>query len=355
MNFFNLHVLHTLPYSNLNRDDVGAPKTLMYGGVPRARLSSQSLKRHQRLAFEFESTADITSRSKMHATDIANRAAEKLHEAGTDLNEKDRKALEKKITDDLKKLTSGGDSGKDTLIWIAESERDRIIDRAVALYSAEELDLTSEIDEGNTGSLSVAAFGRFFANAPKKSMNAAIQVAHAFTTHQQAKELDFFTAVDDLRKSIADDAGSGHLDVAEYTSGVFYRYANIDRRQLALNWNGLSQPDGPSRFEILLRAMLTIVPSGKENTTAPHTPPSLIMVECSTQPLSYATAFESAVPDSDYGFEAASIDRLLDYALRVRNFDPETLGEQKIASVARPSETTLAELLNFGAQWVQQA
>src|SRR5436190_24359034 len=46
-----LHILQTVPPSNLNRDDTGSPKTAMYGGVRRARVSSQAWKRAVRLAF----------------------------------------------------------------------------------------------------------------------------------------------------------------------------------------------------------------------------------------------------------------------------------------------------------------
>ncbi|GEM_PF-1341161 len=45
MNLIELHILQSYPVSCLNRDDVGAPKSAVFGGVTRARLSSQCLKR----------------------------------------------------------------------------------------------------------------------------------------------------------------------------------------------------------------------------------------------------------------------------------------------------------------------
>ena len=45
MRLIELHILQSFPVSCLNRDDVGSPKTAVFGGVTRARLSSQSLKR----------------------------------------------------------------------------------------------------------------------------------------------------------------------------------------------------------------------------------------------------------------------------------------------------------------------
>jgi CRISPR system Cascade subunit CasC len=45
MKLIELHILQSFPVSCLNRDDVGAPKSAIFGGVNRARISSQCLKR----------------------------------------------------------------------------------------------------------------------------------------------------------------------------------------------------------------------------------------------------------------------------------------------------------------------
>lgn len=44
------HILQSFPVTCLNRDDVGAPKTAVVGGVQRARVSSQAWKRPVRMA-----------------------------------------------------------------------------------------------------------------------------------------------------------------------------------------------------------------------------------------------------------------------------------------------------------------
>ena len=51
------HILQSFPVSCLNRDDVGAPKSALIGGVERARVSSQCWKRAVRL--EFRHTRDF--------------------------------------------------------------------------------------------------------------------------------------------------------------------------------------------------------------------------------------------------------------------------------------------------------
>nr|HRD15941.1 type I-E CRISPR-associated protein Cas7/Cse4/CasC [Methanothrix soehngenii] len=52
--FIQLHILASYPPSNLNRDDLGTPKTAMMGGVRRLRISSQSLKRAWRESTYFK-------------------------------------------------------------------------------------------------------------------------------------------------------------------------------------------------------------------------------------------------------------------------------------------------------------
>ena len=51
MPFITVHILRALPMHNLNRDQNGLPKSQFDGGIQRARLSSQSIKRPARIAF----------------------------------------------------------------------------------------------------------------------------------------------------------------------------------------------------------------------------------------------------------------------------------------------------------------
>ena len=60
-----VHILQTVPPSNVNRDDGGTPKTAVYGGVRRARVSSQAWKRATRLAFrDLLDPADLGVRTR---------------------------------------------------------------------------------------------------------------------------------------------------------------------------------------------------------------------------------------------------------------------------------------------------
>src|SRR5207249_4533152 len=67
------HVLQTVPPSNLNRDDTGSPKTAIYGGVRRARVSSQAWKRAARLAFHDRlDRSELGTRTKRVVMVLAN-------------------------------------------------------------------------------------------------------------------------------------------------------------------------------------------------------------------------------------------------------------------------------------------
>ena len=52
--FVQIHTLVSYPPSNLNRDDLGRPKTAVMGGTQRLRVSSQSLKRAWRTSDIFK-------------------------------------------------------------------------------------------------------------------------------------------------------------------------------------------------------------------------------------------------------------------------------------------------------------
>ena len=71
------------------------------------------------------------------------------------------------------------------------------------------------------------------------TIDGALAVAHAITTHIVDADIDWFTAVDDLQ-----ELGSGHLDTQEFSSGVFYRYASLNIKQLQENLGNADQGKG---------------------------------------------------------------------------------------------------------------
>src|SRR5262245_3011068 len=78
--FIQLHLLTSYPPANLNRDDLGRPKTAVMGGVQRLRVSSQSLKRAWRTSEIFKRALEghVGTRTKEMGTKVRDR----LKEAG---------------------------------------------------------------------------------------------------------------------------------------------------------------------------------------------------------------------------------------------------------------------------------
>ncbi|TIC82198.1 type I-E CRISPR-associated protein Cas7/Cse4/CasC [Nocardioides sp. GY 10113] len=342
--FLNAHILQPAPLANLNRDDTGAPKDLVYGGVTRARWSSQSLKRAARVAFEGQSNADRTSRSKIVADDIADRAIVALRDAGETVDD----ALEKELRTAARKrvnslvTTKKPEDGSETLIWLAEHESQQIMEQLVAGTDA-------DCVQPQTASLSIAGFGRMFAAAKPQQTEAAVQVAHAFSVNAASIDVDYFTAVDDLAA-----IGAGHLDVAAFTSGVFYRYFNIDRRQLLANWSAAGEADATQRLEAFLGCLFTALPTGKRNATAPHTPPVYIMLTTSNQGASLAHAFEAPIPAKTEGYLPDAISRLEDWATRLELYYPSMTGSTAIMNMTAdgPPSLTFDSMVSAAARWI---
>ena len=101
--YVDLHVVQTVPPSCINRDDTGSPKTAVYGGTTRARVSSQAWKKAMREYFsQLFHEQNIGSRTKkviemvakeirLQAPDEADaekKAAEALKNAGIKINDK---------------------------------------------------------------------------------------------------------------------------------------------------------------------------------------------------------------------------------------------------------------------------
>lgn len=138
-----------------------------------------------------------------------------------------------------------------------------------------------------------ALFGRMTTSDYFEDVEAAMQVAHAFSTHAVVNEVDYFTAVDDLGKA---GGGAGHVDEATFNSACFYKYFCLDWEQLVKNLGGGPEAERLAAATLghFLRAAALTTPSGKQNSFAAHNPPEGILVEIKKNgriPMSYANAF----------------------------------------------------------------
>jgi CRISPR system Cascade subunit CasC len=161
------------------------------------------------------------------------------------------------------------------------------------------------------------------------SVDGALAVAHAITTHAvEPQDVDWFTAVDDLTQD-AGETGAGHLDTQQFSSGVFYRYTSLNLKQLQMNLGLLADMKSPETVESRQRALdiarhvfhllATVVPSAKQQSFAAHNLADFAIASFADQPISLANAFEQPM-NRDYkvaGFLKPSIDALANYWARM--------------------------------------
>ncbi|GAA3446728.1 type I-E CRISPR-associated protein Cas7/Cse4/CasC [Planomonospora venezuelensis] len=319
--FIDIHLLQTLPYSNINRDDLGSPKTVVYGGASRTRVSSQSWKRAVRLAVE-RSLGDPAVRTRRVPEQVAQRLTRRgWHAEAAEL------AGQQIVASVGKSGLKLDDGMTSVLLYLPASALDGLADLADEHRAEIEAEMGKKKPPAVLPPAKVAAilsarngvinlFGRMLAELPGAEVDGVVQVAHAFTTHATNTEVDFFTAVDDLNPD--DMRGSGHMNSAEFASGVFYRYASVDVADLLANLGG----DTAMATELtreFLTAFIAALPTGKQNSTAAYTIPDLAYVAVrSDRPVSLAPAFEAPVRvTGEYGFAALSRDDLADYAARL--------------------------------------
>lgn len=307
--FLQLHMLTVYGPSNLNRDDTGRPKSAIFGGVSRLRVSSQSLKRAWRNSEIFSTRLDghLGERTQRLGKIVLDHllaggmAADKAQDTA------------RTIATVFGKIKGEGDKNPtyiEQLAFISPEERAEALRLADRVLSGEAIEpKAKEILRNADTAADIAMFGRMLADNPDFNRDAAVQVAHALTTHKATAEDDYYTAVDDL-KTRGEDAGAGFLGVQEFGTGVFYLYLCIDRGLLLDNLGG-DRAVRDAALMALGEAASTVGPSGKQNSFASRARADFILVEKGTQaPRSLVAAFLDPVKAGDQRKE--SIERLLD-------------------------------------------
>jgi CRISPR system Cascade subunit CasC len=310
--FVQLHLLTAYPPSNLNRDDSGRPKTAIMGGVQRLRISSQSLKRAWRTSDVFAEV--LGTRVGERTQRIGEEVERELLAQGIDAA-KARSAARQvaAVFGKAKPERDDNPTFTEQLVFIAPEERARALALAEQLARGDlaEIKAGDVLVKADTAA-DIAMFGRMLADDPAYNREAAVQVAHAITTHRAVVEDDYYVAVDDLKDAATrEDAGTSFIGVSEFGAGVFYLYCCIDTALLKANLAGdaaLAQ----DAAEALVRAAATVAPSGKQASFASRARASFLLAEAGdTQPRSLAAAFLAPVPERSNDPLRASAERLL--------------------------------------------
>jgi CRISPR system Cascade subunit CasC len=349
--FIQIHTLQTFPACNLNRGDDGRPKTLVYGGVERIRYSSQSLKYALRnspvlretLGDVFGKRTKVLGRAVQEHLSKKNVPPDKAAEVGARVTEVCGKVDEK----DPSRLKAT------TLYFIGPDEEKALYELAESAADGKEVDWNPQsILKDVTTAVDIAMFGRMYTDdsskpprANKKAkgkktmpveaeaetvdgeevdksetgakskrrhaiIEAAVHVAHSFTTHRSSPEDDYFSATDDLPD---EGGGASHIDTQFFGSGVFYTYVAIDRDRLVANLDG-NVKLADLCIEGLIRTLPSTSPGGKRASFASHGKSQFALVEVGTQqPRSLAAAFcEPVRSGPGLGIDRASAERLLE-------------------------------------------
>lgn len=291
--FIQLHILTSYPPANLNRDDLGRPKTAKMGGVDRLRVSSQSLKRHWRMSDLFQSALsdNVGQRTKL--------LGKQIYDQMTEQGVAEKKALEwaKTIAGVFgKNKTNKKDPQQELeieqLVHIGPREQQAIDALVSTLISEQRAPEKEELEllRKDNQAADIALFGRMLASNTKFNTEAACQVAHALSVHSVVIEDDYFTAVDDLN-ALQDDAGSAHIGETGFAAGLFYSYICINRDLLIENLNG-DEALAKKAIAALTEAALKVAPSGKQNSFGSRAYASYALAEMGDQqPRSLSAAF----------------------------------------------------------------
>lgn len=396
--FLQLHLLTAYPASNLNRDDTGSPKTLKFGGADRLRVSSQSLKRAIRTSDHFAAamgdaigvptpvfdeaigmSLGVRSKSivgamvkevmkskggldevavleQVKAALAKAKAKEASEEDEDDADDEGAKKGKGKTKKGAGKLSIGSIDTKRPMetneaVILGPDEMAKAMEIARRIANGEDVDpkrLTVLLERPKAAD--IAMFGRMLADNPGYNVEAAVQVAHAFTTHRVTIEDDYYTAVDDLKaRDRTEDRGAGFIGIQEYGAGLFYLYVCIDADLLARN---LSDDTKLARAatKAFIEAACTVSPKGKQNSYASRSRALYAMVERGPDaPRTLAAAFMKPIAaNGEADVAAQSIKALEDLREQFAHAYGDA-GEHEIMNVTA-GKGTLAEIVTFALE-----
>jgi CRISPR system Cascade subunit CasC len=339
--FVQLHLLISYPPANLNRDDLGQPKTARMGGVERLRVSSQSLKRAWRTSELLQQAlaGSIGTRTKRLGVE----AFEALTKAG--IGEKQATEWAGQIAKVYGAVKKDNPLEIEQLVHIAPEERATLNALLATLAQEKRGPTEEELDTllHQQAAVDIAMFGRMLASKTKFNGEAAVQVAHAIGVHASAIEDDYFTAVDDLNQN---EPGAAHIGESGFAAAVFYQYLCIDRDLLKNNLGG-DEALTQKALRALVQAALTVGPSGKQNSFASRAYAHYALAEKGPQqPRSLSLAFVKPVSGGDYAGEAVeAIEHVRDNMDKVYGDCADSRNQFNVLT----GEGSLVELLDFVA------
>jgi CRISPR system Cascade subunit CasC len=388
MKHLELHIIQSVPVACLNRDDLNSPKTAIFGGVQRARVSSQSWKRAIReMAKEMDTTSFKGNRSRRMVSELATRLAKKgmtkdvvaiISEQVADIvetldskidadgykkiktlmffSEAEYDAIVNAVTDEIKALAEKVKSSANT-IEVSKETLKKLDDDTKQKAAIKELEKLEKEMETNKKALTkafndrsirdaiksvqlkdaadIALFGRMVANDHSLTVEAASMFSHALSTHKADNEIDFFAAVDDLQPK--EESGAGMTGTLEFNSATYYRFAalNLDILTDVEHLGSMTEKERQSVVRTFIEATIKAIPGARKNTMNSNTLPVYVLgvVREQGHPVQLVNAFENPIHPSQ-GYSTKSIELLkLEYAKLADTWGIEAIFEQAIPEV----------------------
>lgn len=357
------HILQSFPVTCLNRDDVGAPKTAVVGGVTRARVSSQCWKRQVRLAMR-DFGVELGMRTKLISKLVREACIREgaTEEQAAKCGGKIEQIFIKKSNSEKKgKESSTKDQGKektDTLLFLSRAETEKLAkafkeknfdaDEVIKNKKEPAKDIATILGKPNYSldGLDIALFGRMVAQAANLNVEAAASFSHAISTHKVTNEVEFFTALDDF----SEEQGSAHMGSLEFNSATYYRYIDLDLGQLYVNLAG--DELFPKAIEAFIKALYIAVPEARQKTQSGASPWDFAKIYVRNgQRLQLS--FETPVKSHDGGFLKPSIEYMKNELARKEKLSGSlfgkkaefTFGEDENFSIDKLTDSIVASVL----------
>ena len=331
MKHLELHIIQSVPVACLNRDDLNSPKTAIFGGVQRARVSSQSWKRAIReMAKEIMPEQFKGERTRLMFEPLV----KEMLSAGLSIADADEGA--KKVIDALVKLDAKStDKVKSTTLYFMSPLELETIAKAYcetkdAKKALKAIDARSLKDAAD-----ISIFGRMVASDHSLTVEAASMFSHALSTHKVDNEIDFFAAVDDLQPK--EESGAGMTSTLEFNSATYYRFAalNLDMLADTEHLGSMSKEERQNVVRTFVEATIKAIPSARKNTMNGNTLPVYVLgvVREKGHPIQLINAFENALRPSQ-GYAVKSVELLKsEYAKLAETWGVEAVYAQAIPEV----------------------
>ncbi len=311
-----IHAIQNHSPANLNRDDLGAPKTCYFGGVLRSRISSQCLKRSIRMSEEFKKLlGGIRTRrlaeeiaNKVNGKDVKKRAEKILDLCG--FKPKKSKQQDAEESDKSKMLVYTTQEAIDEMIKLLQNGNGKNDDELAKQFGKLIAERTAVPDMALSGRMLEPDKSSKIWEKLNTTVEAALQVAHAISTHEARPEVDYYVAADDIP---GEDAGAGYVDEAIFASACFYKYFSIHWETLLNNLRD-NKKLAAHTVGAFIRGAALVNPTGKQNSFAAHNPPDGMLVEIrENAPISYANSFAKPVSQGERDIISQSIAQLGQY------------------------------------------